>query len=158
MTQKKYLMASVVLVCLLVPGCRKEVDTAVNGGPGTEIVFGASTLWQNDVQTRTEYSGRDERDGTIVKTSQYERIDWSDGTDMIRVLCEAASGKSDPSDKSASYVVSGVSTGSEKQKSEAGIEPADGNSLQWGTGSHTFYAMYPAAGMESNYGFTDKTV
>ena len=158
MTQKKYLMASVVLVCLLVPGCRKEVDTAVNGGPGTEIVFGASTLWQNDVQTRTEYSGRDERDGTIVKTSQYERIDWSDGTDMIRVLCEAASGKSDPSDKSASYVVSGVSTGSEKQKSEAGIVPADGNSLQWGTGSHTFYAMYPAAGMESNYGFTDKTV
>ena len=152
------MIVAVALAGVVLGGCRKEAESPVNGGPGTEIVFGASTLWQNDVQTRTEYSGRDERDGTIVKTSQYERIDWSDGTDMIRVLCEAASGKSDPSDKSASYVVSGVSTGSEKQKSEAGIEPADGNSLQWGTGSHTFYAMYPAAGMESNYGFTDKTV
>ena len=156
--KKKYRSITIMaLLGVLLTGCRKEMSE-VNAGPGASVDFGATTLWQNDESTRTEYSGKDENDRSIVKTSQYERVDWVEGTDRIRILCEAAEGKSDPSEKTATYVVTGVHTGSEKQKSEAGLEPADDNSLQWGTGSHTFYAVYPALGMESNYPFVDKTV
>ena len=144
-------------VVLTIAGCKKEEAASFNE-PGTEIVFGATTGWQNDSRTRTEYSGKDENDGIITGTSLFERIDWVDGMDRIRLLCDAAVGKSDPSDKTADYVVTGVSVGEDKEKSEAEIVPADDNSLHWGTEKHYFYALYPAPGMESNYNFTDRTV
>lgn len=146
-----------VAAITLFPSCNKELATSFNE-PGTEIVFGASVGWQNDVKTRTEYSGKDEQDRVVSSTSEYERIDWVEGKDKIRLLCDAAVGKSNPADKKADYVLSGVSVGSDKKKSEASIAPSDNNSLHWGTGKHYFYALYPAPGMESNYNFTDKTV
>ena len=143
----------------LMAGCNKEKmeEDALTNEPGTEIVFGASTDWLNDEQTRTEYSGKDEQNGTVHKTSEYERIDWVNGKDVIRILCEQAVPKTGTSPM-ASYVVNNVRIdNSDRKKSLAGIVPVD-NSLIWGTGTHYFYALYPAPGMDSNYNFSDKTV
>ena len=143
-------------------GCQKvvEEDVQVSSEPGTEIVFGASTDWENEPGTRTEYSGKDQNNNAINKsTSEYERIDWVDWKDQIRILCDAAEPKVSGAEHAATYTVSGVQVDqSDKKKSRASIVSADDNSLHWGTGKHYFYALYPAPGMESNYAFTDKTV
>lgn len=119
--------------------------------PGSPIRFGAATGWNNDGGTRTQYSGIDNENGDVSPGSTHERIDWVEGKDRIRILCEAAL-----AGPFADYMLQGVS--SDKEKSSAGIVPASGNGLQWGTGDHYFYAMYPAPGSESEYAFTDNPV
>ena len=151
--------AAIAAVSMLT-GCNKErmeVDALTNE-PGTEIVFGASTDWLNDEETRTEYSGKDQNNNNMnSSTSKFERIDWVNGKDVIRVICEQAVPKTGSS-KVANYVVNNVRIdNSDKKKSLAGIVPVD-NSLIWNTGTHYFYALYPAPGMDSNYNFSDKTV
>ena len=116
---------------------------------GREIRFGASTGYGNGIATRTEYSGNDELDRQVMSLSKWERIDWVSGFDQIRILCEQASANGPTAD----YDVVGPTK--QGQKSVAGIEPASGNGLQWGEGTHHFYAMYPVPGMSSNYSFTD---
>ena len=157
---RQSLINNIIAVFFLIPaiaGCTKELTTSTHE-QGTTIVFGASTSWVNDIETRTEYSGKDENGNDVSKTSGYERIDWVENTDLIRILCDAATGKANPNDKTADYIIQDVRVGSDKKKSEATIERGDDNSLQWGTGTHYFYALYPAAGTESNYNFTYKTV
>lgn len=160
MGKKIIWMAFVAIASVSMTGCNKvEEKEQVSNEPGTLMVFGASTSWQNEPRTRTEYSGKDERDRDISKDSGYERIDWVESSDRIRILCDAAVGKANPSDKMADYIITDVSTGTDKKKSVAGIVPADDNSLHWGTDEHVIYALYPAPGMESNYDFTtNKTV
>ena len=155
---RKYpFLIAIAAASLMIAGCTEELNTEIIE-PGTDIVFGASTGWENDIQTRTEYSGKDENNAGISKGSGYERIDWVESMDRFRVLCEAATGKADPTKKTADYVVSGVKVGSEKQKSVAEAVSCDDNALQWGTGEHVFYAMYPAPGMGSTYDFNYKYV
>ena len=139
---------------ILISACEKE-PVFYGSETGTPIEFGASTGWINDVDTRTEYSGKDQNDASISKNTQFERIDWVVGYDLIRVLCDAAVGKSTPSKKTADYVISYLkSNAGEKEKSKAGIDAFDDNALQWGTGAHYFYALYPAPGQKSNYTFS----
>ena len=118
------------------------------GRKGGEIRFGASTGYSNGLATRSEYSGKDETDNLISSSSSYERIDWVSGSDQIRILCEAAE-----NGPAADYDVSGATA--QGKNSVAGIEPAAGNGLRWGEGTHYFYAMYPVPGMSSNYSFRD---
>ena len=157
MNMKYSFILAFAAASLMTVGCVEELNTELSD-PGTDIVFGASTGWENDIQTRTEYSGKDENNAGISKGSGYERIDWVESMDRFRVLCEAATGKADPTKKTADYVVSGVKVGSEKQKSVAEAVSCDDNALQWGTGEHVFYAMYPAPGMGSTYDFNYKYV
>jgi hypothetical protein len=152
------LSAGLASLAVLSACTEKEILDPVLNEVGSPITFGASTEWQNAAGTRTEYSGKDENGLDISAGSEYERIDWVDGEDLIRILCDAAVGKSDAGKKTADYIVTDVAVGSEKQTSTAGITPADNNSLHWGEGKHYFYALYPAPGMESNYAFTYKTV
>ena len=91
----------------LVSGCVKDQEIAgdYSHDPGMDIVFGASTSWTNDIETRTEYSGKDQDNRAVGKTTTKERINWIVGKDRIRILCEQATGKSDPSKKTADYVI-----------------------------------------------------
>ena len=152
---KKTIIPAILAIAALAlfTGCEKETEQYAHE-PGTDIIFGASTTWNNDIETRTEYSGKDQNDNNISSSSTFERIDWVAEKDRIRILCDAASGKATPGKKMADYVIYNVRKGSDKKKSEADITSCDNNSLQWGTGTHVFYALYPAAGTESNYNFT----
>ena len=141
----------------LLGGCAKEL--ALGNEAGAPIIFGASTEYEVPGLTRTEYSGKD-GSGWITTSSKggYERIDWVGGTDEIRILCVAANSGQFDSGHSDDYT---IGTPSEAGiKSTASIRPSNGNALKWGTGTHNFYAMYPAPGMVSNYAFptADRTV
>ncbi len=127
--------------------CQQMLDDC--GRKDGEIRFGVSTGYSNGIATRTEYSGKDEDNSLVSSSSSYERIDWVSGSDRIRILCEAAG-----NGPTADYAIAGTPTVN-GAKSSAGIAPVAENGLQWGEGDHYFYAMYPAPGMSSNYGFMD---
>ena len=139
----------------LLGGCAKEL--ALGNEAGAPIIFGASTEYEVPGLTRTEYSGKD-GSGWITTSSKggYERIDWVGGTDEIRILCVAANSGQFDSGHSDDYTLGTPSD--DGIKSTASIRPSNGNALKWGTGTHVFYAMYPAPGMVSNYAFPDQTV
>ena len=147
---KRYVHIGVLITFVFIGlmSCQKY-DGGSDRRKGGLIKFGASTGYANAPATRTEYSGLDENGGSIVSTSNYERIDWVAGSDRIRILCAAAG-----NGPTADYAIAGTPTAS-GAKSSAGITPVAESGLQWGTGDHYFYAMYPAPGMSSNYGFTD---
>ena len=147
------LILAAVAAATMAAGCEKGLEEYGND-TGSPIQFEASSEWPNDIETRTEYSGVDENGHAVSSSSNYERIDWVAGYDRIRVLCDAAVGKETASKKTADYSIHSVSVPSDKKKSQAGISAADDNTLQWGTGTHYFYALYPAPNMESKYGFT----
>ena len=138
-------------------GCVDFLDLGFHE-PGTDIVFGVSDSWRNDVETRTEYSGKDQNDNNISSSSTFERIDWVAEKDRIRILCNAARNKSGANSKMADYVIYNVRMkNNDRKRSQANITSCDNNNLQWGTGWHYFYALYPAPGTVSNYNFTYKT-
>ena len=134
---------------LTVVSCTEELTTTIYE-PGTEIVFGASTSWLNNVETRTEYSGFDEEGNSISGSSVYERIDWVEGNDRIQVLCAQAVDQDGQPNTSGIYQVGEPSPN--REKSEAAISLVSGSSsFFWGEGTHYFYALYPAAGTTSNH-------
>lgn len=150
--EKKRIIGAVIALStvLVLAGCTKE-RTLNHREPGTPIVFGASGSWYNGLFTRTEYSGVDESGNAVSKNSEYERLDWKAGYDQLRILCEAAE-----NGPSADYKLTGTPSVS-AQKSLAKMECLAPNGLQWGTGDHYFYAMYPIPGMKSNYDFGTET-
>ena len=97
---------------------------------GDSIYFTASAERFDKSYTKTEYSG--------VVNNGVERIDWVDG-DRISIYCYQAA----DNDKSSDYVINSTTIASNGRYSSASIEPADGNGLHWGSGTHYFYAVYP---------------
>jgi len=118
---------------------------------GLPVSFGASTSYQNDVTTRTEYSGFDENGNFVTSVSKYERIDWVASHDRVRILCAQALGGDGLPNTQGDYVVGAPSANG--KVSEAGAEPVGGTSeFYWAKGvTHSFYALYPAPGTTSNY-------
>lgn len=109
------------------------------------IRFGAATVYQNDIQTRTEYSGFDENGNFLSSSSKFERIDWVAGHDRIRILCAQAR-----VGQSGDYEI-GIPTANGKD-SEADATLVAGKGLHWAKDvQHSFYALYPAPGTTSNY-------
>lgn len=143
-------LSALATLTLVMSGCVKE-KTFSRTEPGTPIRFDVSTGWENKEMTRTEYSGRDENDALVSAGSQYERIDWVGGKDLIRVVCETASGGTVLNGIGDDYVLGTPSA--DGRKSTAEIAPKSGDGLRWGDGDHYFYAFYPAPGTESNYAF-----
>ena len=130
MKSKKALML-IVAVLAMAAGCTK---------PGPGIVFRVSS---GKAETRTAYSGTDENGNAVGASSAYERIDWSDG-DWIGIYCAQATRLYGNTSLLADYSVLSHETKSNRV-SNATIGPAgDPNGLQWGTGAHTFYAVYPS--------------
>jgi len=149
--RQNFKQAMPVLAALVaLAGCTGE-KTMERPEPGTPIRFGVSTRWENGDRTRTEYSGRDENDRVVSAGSAYERIDWVEGRDRIRIACEAASAGTVLSGIGADYVL-GVPA-DDGRYSRAGVTPEESDGLHWGRGDHYFYALYPAPGTVSNYPF-----
>ena len=100
--------------------------------PGRDITFGAkapvSTI------TKTAYSYHQE----TVESQLMERIDW-ENEDMIRILCDQVSS----SPKYFDYDI--TLSENENIKSYAAADPHGAeHGLQWGTGTHTFFSLYPS--------------
>lgn len=136
-----------------VAGCTPEeiADLA-----GSDVVFGASTMWQSGPETRTEYSGKDKNDADINVntnvTSNYERIDWVRTTDRIRIYSPEAAKLDGTTHYADYYISSDPDHSTDPQKSQAEIACTEQNGLQWnGAGTHNFYALYPAPGTAWKY-------
>ena len=154
----RYLQGLLMGLCatfaLSLGSCVKPVEEIA---PSSEMIsFGAATGYENDLVTRTEYSGEDEGGAVISSTSQYERIDWVANNDKVRILCAQALDQTGAPNTSGTWTV-GTPTAS-GEKSSASVTPDTGTSpFFWGEGQHYFYALYPAAGTVSNYD-SDATV
>ncbi len=157
----------ICLAALVVAACVKETPSLLHE-QGSSISFGASTQWLNDdptrsqffvgdgtdAPTRTEYSGKTENDVPVSSSGfSLERIDWSGGLDRIRIFCTAAGGGQELDGHADDYLIAGEEVNPEnKGRSTAtSLVPVNGNGLQWGTGDHYFYAVYPTEGSKSRY-------
>ena len=135
------LTAATVMALAAAVSCSKESALEYEGA---DIRFGVSTVYENGPVTKTAYSGKDQNNNSISSTSTAERIDWL-STDQIRIMCNQATSISG-GDKFADYKITPGSTSGKEHK--ATIVPI-GNGLQWGTGSHDFYALYPSTRQNS---------
>ena len=140
---------------LLAPSCGKEEP--VPGANASGIVFSPGAY--GGAQTKTSYTGDGSFTGTAPnRVLTHERIDWVNN-DIFTVVCAQAQvydksstpwtlsfSHSSPIRYSESdYKVQTHQTdGNDNTVSRASIVPVDGNGLQWGSGQHTFYAMYPS--------------
>lgn len=87
-------------------------------------------------RTKTAYTGQG--DGNT------ERIDWTDG-DIVTIYSDKAYVLDNPGVHSTDYKVSSHTGDGSTYISTATISPAElANALQWGSGTNTFYAMYPS--------------
>jgi hypothetical protein len=129
-------------VLLLATGCGK-----LGGRQAREVVFSVSATIAPP-GTRTSYSD--------VVDNGKERIDWA-VNDMIRIYCAAATSGSD---HFSDYLVEDPAPlSTDATVSQATIK-ASGAGLSWGTGDHTFCALYPSpatTGVQSGVDFTDGT-
>lgn len=112
--------------------CTKEFGGAA---PGEGIVFRASADYDNGPETKTAYSG--------YEYGGKERIDWVNG-DRIRIASDKA--LTHEGARYSDYEVTGVrtGTGSSAAISYATVKNVKGAGLRWGSGTHKFYAVYPA--------------
>jgi len=129
------------LAMLALSSCVNEL---FEGATGT-IQFGVNSIYENGPATKTEYSGKDQNNNSICSTSTSERIDWL-STDRIRILCQQAS-RVEGSEKYDDYMILLQGEGTDETHT-AQIAPMV-NGLQWGSGSHDFYAVYPSARQNS---------
>ena len=129
-------------------GCVKEEARSF----GTVVRFVAATSYNNGPFTRTDYSGTyydsegNLRTNNTPVTGGAERIDWLDG-DEITIACDKATLVSGSGNASEYSIIGGTVN---SRYHYASISPKDGNGLQWGTGNHDFYAMYPSSTQNSN--------
>lgn len=121
-------------ICLLSAACTREELSEHS----KDIHFGAKTPVSHI--TKTVYSYHQETVGTEL----WERIDWENG-DLIRILCDATS------PKYFDYDIALASTQGVTSFATAAPHGAE-HGLQWGSGTHTFFSMYPseaASGVQS---------
>lgn len=138
------LSAALIMITL---SCTRDVT-------GHQIRFQVvSALPGNTASTKTAYSGYDASGNPIDNNSANERIDWVDG-DCIRIYSPQAvlqNGTSHYADYSVNGDPSVVIVGG-SYLSRASISPySDANALQWGSGKHEFYAVYPIPTSPSSF-------
>lgn len=145
------LIAGLAFSLFFVAGCEQaaEMDKMSLGEVSFDVIATNEsdiiTRSDDDVMTKTEYSGKDETGVDVNSSSATERIDWLD-TDMIKILCQQAQG-----DKDANFSITPVSTSG--ATSNATITPAD-HKLYWNPngGDHYFFGLYPSPYMKDNFG------
>ena len=129
---KKLLYYSAILaVALSTTGCVKELLSGV----GSEVQFSANTYYDNGPATKTAYSG--------VTSNGKERINWING-DRVRIYSPQAEHRSSSSQHWADYDIDANNITPNNEKSTARVKNTGNNGLVWGTGSHTFYGVYPS--------------
>lgn len=124
------------------------VSCSKHAAPGSTIHFSAVSRSTGAADTKTSYSGIDQDGNPVSSSSTRERIDWV-ASDAIRIYCAQAHKVGDESIHWGDYVVDEVETLDNNVESRATISPDVPNSLTWGSGEHTFYAMYPAPADDS---------
>ena len=112
-----------VTALVLLAGCQKF------GGAGSAIKFSAVTA--EPAQTKTVYS--DEVVGG------YERINWVPG-DVIRIASDVA--RTEGGDDYADYTLGTPEASGVNSTSKA--TPSGGSGLEWGSGTHHFWGIYPS--------------
>lgn len=112
-----------VAALVLLAGCQKF------GGVGKEIRF--SALAKPDAATKTAYSG--DVDGG------YERINWVAG-DVIRIASDLA--RTEGGYDYADYTLGTPEASGVNSTSKA--TPSGGSGLEWGSGTHHFWGIYPS--------------
>ena len=128
--------------------------SSFGGSDAGNGLFGVS---ENDVQTKTDYSGHKEN----VGGKDYERIDWVVG-DKVKIFADGVA----PPKTECVYEVSSHATVS-GIRSSGRLRPfneSDGHGLMWGSGNADFYAFYPgnspakvsASNTPSNFDITVK--
>lgn len=157
---KKYIL-SILLVAFLT-GCVPAEMGIFVPRDDRAVRFGAATQYDNDISTKTVYSGAYYLNGSAsaLSAAQVERIDWL-STDRITVYSPQAlqydkvaspwtlTRKGQVHGVDYAFVSYGISPGdidAEKHKASATIsDSTDG--LQWADKStaHKFYAVYPSA-------------
>ena len=141
---KKYISfaASFAGLLLFAVACEEFTDINEQYRPaGSQIVFSASSEYNNGVATKTEYSG--DYDNPVTGYSNpFERINWVANDPITVYYLRGTSTANDD------YTVS-APTNSSNAISQAALS---GGQLYWadGTGDHVFYAMYPANGFGGN--------
>ena len=129
---KKLLYYSAILaVALSTTGCVKELLSGV----GSEVQFSANTYYDNGPATKTAYSG--------VISNGKERINWING-DRVRIYSPQAEHRSSSNQHWADYDIDANNINPNNEKSTARVKNTGNNGLVWGTGSHTFYGVYPS--------------
>ncbi len=132
--RKEHLLYNLAAVlCLLgAVSCTKDYT-------GKRIRFSASTLSES-VGTKTAYSG--------VVTSNYERIDWVAGDQILLAMKN-----NEENYAQQAYDITGITAAG--RYSKAGLEMPGGGTggLQWGTGTHDFWAAYPSTATVGDHTF-----
>ena len=127
MKKKAYFWALITLaLAVSVSSCEKF-------GLGREIRFRATTVVSGGaIDTRTVYSG-DVYSGN-------ERIDWAAG-DVIRVASDKA--QTEGGEYYSDYIISGTPS-AEGIISKADLGASGEHGLEWGSGTHHFWGIYPS--------------
>lgn len=129
----KFLWAALALV--LLAGCQKFPGTG-KAIRFSAVTRSAETGSKADVpETKTAYSGQTYKEGSDT----YERIDWVAG-DVIRIASDKA--QTGGGDNYADYTL-GTPTNS-GVNSTAQVTANSGAGLEWGTGTHHFWGIYPS--------------
>ena len=117
---------------------------------GNEVNFNVATEYENGSSTRTEYGG----ERYTVGSASYERIDWIVGD----VICLASNKAATyAGSHHTDYTVQSVAPDNEKSIAVVSTDVP----LFWGSGTNTFYGLYPAPGsdgVDSGVSFTDDGV
>lgn len=129
MQSKRIMWAASALV--LLAGCQKT--------PQSGQIVRFTAVSQPAVLTKVQYTG--ELDGGK------ERIDWKQG-DAIRIYSSGAKASNDPSYTWADYAVTanGTKDGAKSKASISVSVSSPQGGLTWGSGTNTFYAIYPSPG------------
>ena len=93
-----------------------------------------STGFMDPSLTKTTYTGE--------KSGGVERIDWTSG-DLIRIVSDEAYVMDEPTRNYSDFRVDSF-TNTDAVSTAVILPATDPNSLQWGSGKHTFWAMYPS--------------
>lgn len=160
MTRKKIICILLAALPLL-PGCVKNIlDSAA---PGTQINFAASTSYDNNPGTKTEYSGVFTNETVSGVTHKYERINWVSG-DKIRIYSPQAAQQGNAGVHDADYDIQASSISNSGRNSSARISSTSNTGgLVWGEGSsnYNFYALYPSpatTGIQTGVSMNGSTV
>ena len=128
--------AVAVAAALLLTGCERAIDMT---GKPVSFAAGISDAGpfsrSGQPQTRVSY-------GRYASDNTSQALDWQEG-DHITIYCAQCENK-----QSAMYKVQDITEATTgNMVSYAGLANAesDGAGLRWGTGAHTFYAVYPQA-------------
>lgn len=155
---KKKIIRILLAALPLLPGCVKNIlDGAA---PGTQINFAASTSYDNNPGTKTEYSGVFTNETVSGVTHKYERINWVSG-DKIHIYSPQAAQQGNAGVHEADYDIQASTISNSGRNSSARISSTSNTGgLVWGEGSgnYNFYALYPSPAIQTGVSMNGSTV